>query len=68
MKRRKFIQTGALTAGAVIAAPTIFTAPRVRAATAKGNLLFKPHYVQAGIGPHLLDWAYHSDINWHSFH
>lgn len=36
------------------------------AATA-GTLRFRPHYVQAGRGPHLLDWAYATDTSWDSF-
>ncbi|MBI4429762.1 MAG: hypothetical protein HY562_11665, partial [Ignavibacteriales bacterium] len=34
----------------------------------RGELIFKPSYVQSGVGPHLLDWAYASDDNWDSFH
>ncbi len=33
-----------------------------------GSLTFKPFYVQRGVGPHLLDWAYASDANWDAFH
>ncbi len=35
---------------------------------ASGQLLFKPHFVQSGRGPHLLDWAYATDPDWDSFH
>ena len=35
---------------------------------AQGQLIFRPYYVQAGRGPHLLDWAYASDANWDAFH
>ncbi|MBC8401126.1 MAG: endo-1,4-beta-xylanase [Candidatus Marinimicrobia bacterium] len=31
------------------------------------NTIFKPYFVQAGQGPHLLDWAYCSDENWDPF-
>jgi GH35 family endo-1,4-beta-xylanase len=33
-----------------------------------GELIFKPQFVQKGVGPHLLDWAYASDENWDAFH
>jgi endo-1,4-beta-xylanase len=35
---------------------------------ASGTLTFTPHYVQRGVGPHLLEWAYATDTNWDSFH
>jgi endo-1,4-beta-xylanase len=35
---------------------------------APSELIFKPRYVQAGRGPHLLDWAYATDPEWDSFH
>jgi endo-1,4-beta-xylanase len=38
------------------------------ASTQSGELMFKPYFVQAGVGPHLLDWAYASDSNWDAFH
>ncbi len=34
----------------------------------KGELVFRPYFVQSGRGPHLLDWAYASDTNWDAFH
>lgn len=34
----------------------------------QGELIFRPYYVQKGVGPHLLDWAYASDENWDAFH
>lgn len=33
-----------------------------------GELVFTPHFVQNGRGPHLLDWAYASDTHWDAFH
>ena len=36
--------------------------------TSKGTLAFRPSFVQAGRGPHLLDWAYATDMHWDSFH
>lgn len=35
---------------------------------ADGTLIIRPWYVQEGIGPHLLDWAYLTDEQWDSFH
>jgi endo-1,4-beta-xylanase len=35
---------------------------------AKGELLFRPYFVQSGRGSHLLDWAYASDEDWDAFH
>jgi GH35 family endo-1,4-beta-xylanase len=74
MKRRSFVKNisytglGVLTASSAINFPTILTASRTRQSTAAGELVFKPHFVQSGIGPHLLDWAYASDENWDAFH
>ena len=35
--------------------------------TVAGELDFRPYFVQAGHGPHLLDWAYASDERWDAF-
>jgi endo-1,4-beta-xylanase len=51
-----------------VAAPTIVTSGSSPRRTAAGELVFRPYYVQAGRGPHLLDWAYASDEQWDSFH
>ncbi|HOH07485.1 MAG TPA: endo-1,4-beta-xylanase [bacterium] len=71
MNRRKFIGTAAagglgaaFGAGRLFSAPLVLTADRTGVSTAQGELIFKPHFVQKGIGPHLLDWAYTSDENW----
>lgn len=50
------------------ASASVLTASRTRSSTAAGELTFVPYLVQAGRGPHLLDWAYASDPNWDSFH
>lgn len=66
--RRTFIkQTAALAATAAFGAPTLLTTPRTRRPTAQGTLVFQPHYVQRGQGPHL-NWAYASDTKWDAFH
>jgi len=75
MNRRKFLTT-AMTGGvsAVIttkknlSAPLVLTRGRNRPSTEQGGLIFQPHFVQKGVGPHLLDWAYASDKNWDAFH
>ena len=73
MKRRSFVKniaytgTGIVTASSAISLPTILTASRTKQSTEAGTLIFRPHFVQSGIGPHLLDWAYASDENWDSF-
>jgi len=58
----------ALAAGSLINAPLVLTASRIKKKSEQGELIFKPHDVQSGIGPHLLDWAYASDVNWDAFH
>lgn len=75
LNRRKFLAQSALGAAgmlmapsAIFSAPTVLTAPRTSKNTAEGELLFRPYFVQNGRGPHLLDWAYASDVNWDAFH
>ncbi len=46
----------------------IITERRTAAITEQGELIFRPYYVQRGVGPNLLDWAYASDQNWDAFH
>jgi hypothetical protein len=73
--RRKFLKAGALAgigsaigSANVLSAPSILTRPRVPMSTVRGDLVFRPHFVQRGRGPHLLDWAYASDPAWDAFH
>lgn len=33
----------------------------------QGTTIFRPYFTQKGQGPHLLDWAYTTDINWDPF-
>jgi endo-1,4-beta-xylanase len=73
--RRRFIKRTALAgAGAAVVskialgAPMILTEKRTPYATQKGELIFEPYYVQSGRQPHLLDWAYASDMNWDAFY
>ena len=46
----------------------ILTEKRTATITEQGELVFRPYYVQRGVGPNLLDWAYASDENWDAFH
>lgn len=74
MERRKFLQSSIIAGAGVFAAvkginaaPIILTSSRVHVNTEKGELIFRPYFVQNGRGPHLLDWAYASDENWDAF-
>ncbi|MBC8401125.1 MAG: endo-1,4-beta-xylanase [Candidatus Marinimicrobia bacterium] len=75
ISRRKFIKDsarlgvgGTLISSGLGGAPLIFTKDRVKKSTARGTLQFQPHFIQRGVGPHLLDWAYASDQNGDAFH
>jgi endo-1,4-beta-xylanase len=91
MNRRNFLKKSALAgAGAVTAsnkiysAPLIFTKSRTFPDTKKGELIFKPYFVQKGIGPNLgmvesfenigpaewdfPSWAFASDMEWDAFY
>lgn len=74
MRRRDFLRNTMLTGvglsvgSSILGAPTILTPKRTQLNTEKGQLVFKPVFVQSGKGPHLLDWAYASDTNWDSFY
>ncbi len=66
--RRTFLrQAGMAGAAALVTPPTILTPRRTRPRTARGSVVFRPHYVQRGVGPNLLDWAYASDAKWDAF-
>src|SRR3972149_368000 len=73
--RRKFLKDSAVAgvgtafaSSGLLSAPTILTRSRGTKFNGQGELIFRPHYVQSGRGPHLLDWAYASDQHWDSFH
>ena len=74
MNRRDFLRQSTVAAAGVAFAPSAFAAPtvltprRVRPRTAAGTLVFRPTFVQRGVGPHLLDWAYATDHKWDAFH
>jgi hypothetical protein len=70
MNRRTFCKrtAAAVAAGTGLMAPTVLTASGTKAETNQGKLIFNPVYVQKGVGPHLLDWAYASDENQDAFY
>jgi endo-1,4-beta-xylanase len=78
-RRRTFLKQAAL-AGAGLAfvppllgapsalgAPAVLTSRRTPLPTQQGTLVFRPHFVQQGRGPYLLNWAYASDTRWDAF-
>ena len=75
ISRRKFIKQSAL-AGAgtflasssIIAAPELLLKSKTIKSTEAGELLFVPHYVQRGRGPHLYDLAWATDNEWDPFY
>jgi endo-1,4-beta-xylanase len=73
--RRKFLKSSAFAGigtaignGTVLSAPTILTRPRTTPSTVEGEIVFRPTFVQRGRGPHLLGWAYASDVRGDAFH
>ncbi len=73
--RRKFLKDSAfagigtaLAATPILSAPSILTRPRVPVVTGAGEAVFTPVFLQRGNGPHLLEWAYASDLQWDAFH
>ena len=91
MQRRDFLKkttlagVGAVTAvNSLLSAPLIFTKSRTTANTEQGELIFKPYFVQKGIGPNLgtvksfenigpadwdfPSWAFASDTEWDAFY
>lgn len=74
--RREFLKKSACAGAAalfvparsVFPTPMVVTSRRTNQSTTQGKLIFHPYYVQSGIGPHLLDWAYTTDEKWDSFH
>lgn len=74
LTRRAFLRQAALGgAGLALAlpaasSPLILTSPRTHRHTASGKLVFRPYYVQRGLGPHLEGtYAYASDTKWDAF-
>ena len=74
MNRRDFIKKSAAAGlgaafipGLLYGSQTILTKTRIAKDTAQGEIIFKPVFVQQGMGPNLLDWAYASDQRWDAF-
>jgi GH35 family endo-1,4-beta-xylanase len=91
LKRRDFLKKSALagfgtviTANEILSSPLILTNSRTIPTTEKGELIFKPFFVQDGAGPHLgmiksfgnigpaewdfPSWAFASDTEWDAFY
>lgn len=49
------------------AAVTLATGTQRPASPVKGELIFRPFYMQKGIGPHISDWAFTTDQNGDTF-
>jgi len=68
--RRSFLKQAVVAGGGVMAAPAVFGMPtvltprRVSRPVETGTLVFRPYYVQSGVGPHLHTWAYATDTKW----
>lgn len=88
--RRNFLKTasiitvgGALVQNELLSAPILLLNKRIKQSAQKGELLFKPYFVQSGKGPHLgmvksikdlgekdwdfPSWAFASDTEWDAF-
>jgi hypothetical protein len=74
LSRRNFIRNSAVAGiGALVSSSTIFSAPslllnkKTNHFTQKGELLFKPYFVQKSKGPHLYSLAWATDKDWDTF-
>ena len=75
ISRRSFLKNTAIVGtGSILASNSFLTLPElllkksVNKNTAKGELLFIPHYVQKGRGPHLYELAWATDNEWEPFY
>ncbi len=75
MDRRKFLKSTSVTGLGLSLAPSvlysgqkILTKSRTSVSTQKGELIFKPVFVQSGTGPHLYDLVWATDKNWDTFY
>ncbi len=75
ISRRKFIRQSTIAgAGTILASNVVLAAPelllknRVSKNTEGGELLFVPHFVQKGRGPHLYELAWATDNDWDTFY
>jgi hypothetical protein len=74
LSRRKFIKSSAIAgAGTFLASNTMLAAPelllksKVNKNSSLGEIVFVPHYVQKGRGPHLYELAWATDKEWEPF-
>lgn len=75
MDRRNFIKNTLIgsvgtiaAANSILSAPTILTSSRAPKSTLGGELIFKPMFVQKGMGPHLYDLVWATDKDWDTFY
>ncbi|RJP61350.1 MAG: hypothetical protein C4543_03570, partial [Ignavibacteriales bacterium] len=75
MDRRNFIKNTLIgsvgtiaAANSILSAPTILTSSRAPKSTLGGELIFKPVFVQKGMGPHLYDLVWATDKDWDTFY
>ncbi len=75
MNRREFIKKSAaagagtiLSVNQILSAPLILTKSRTQKNTVKGELLFKPYFIQKGHGPNIYSLTWATDENWDTFY
>ncbi|MHB8579256.1 MAG: endo-1,4-beta-xylanase [Ignavibacteriaceae bacterium] len=75
MNRRNFIRNSSFAGiGSTFLGKKIFTAPEILTKskttinTSKGELIFRPFFVQKGKGPHIYNLVWATDQNWDTFH
>jgi GH35 family endo-1,4-beta-xylanase len=75
MDRREFLKTSAkgavgatFAASALLSLPELLLKSRTLKDTSAGTLVFKPFFVQDGIGPHIYDLVWATDKNWDPFY
>jgi len=75
ISRRKFIQQSTiagvgtlLASNSILAAPGLLLKSRTSKITEGGELLFIPHFVQKGRGPHLYELTWATDKDWDTFY
>jgi hypothetical protein len=74
MDRRQFLKNSTLAGlGSILpvgsaAFPQVITKSRVEKKISRGEIIFQPHFVQTGNGPHIYPLAWTTDKNWDTFH
>ena len=67
LTRRDFLRNSALAGVGAACLPLLARGEPQLPAGGGGRLVFKPYFPQNGRGPHLLDWAYASDVRTDAF-